>query len=133
MLWCNKYLTLHYIVFMIFIKKVATLAAYKIAHNLILTLTYKWLSNDAPQYLSDLLGVNQPLHNLRSTAPVHIHVYEYQTLPLNPPRIKFFSMLTPLVEILPASNRNLPTIQSFKTAIKPYHFKQCLISLPKEL
>lgn len=103
---------------------------YRIDYKL-LTLTYKCLSNDAPQYLQDLLEVNQPSRSLRSSSAPRLKVPDPGTKTY---KDRAFSTAAPILwNGLSADIRNLPTLQSFKTAIKTHLFRQFTESIPKEL
>ena len=103
---------------------------YRIDHK-ILTLTYKCLTNEAPQYLRDLLEVNQPSRNLRSASATCLIIPDSGTKSY---KDRSFSTAAPILwNSLPANIRNLSTLTSFKTAIKTYLFEQFLQSLQKDL
>jgi len=94
----------------------------------ILTLTYKCLHNEAPQYLQDLIELKQPNKNLRSSeapclkTPIAGSKYKDRA----------FSTAAPnLWNKLSIHNRNLPTLTSFKAAIKTDLFNKFKDSLPK--
>ncbi len=71
---------------------------------------------DAPQYLQDLLEVNQPSRSLRSSSAPRLKVPDPGTKTY---KDRAFSTAAPILwNGLSADIRNLPTLQSFKTAIK---------------
>ena len=89
----------------------------------IILLTFKSLNNLAPKYIEDLIEVYQPGRVLRSAS---------KTLLLKEKRAKMksfgdraFSVVAPkLWNSLPDAMRSLDNLNSFKTALKTYIFKQ---------
>jgi hypothetical protein len=97
----------------------------------ILTLTYKCLSNEAPEYLIDLLEVNQPSRNLKSAVAICLTIPDSGTKSY---KDRAFSTAAPILwNSLPANIRNVTHLASFKAAIKTYLFKQFVDTVPKEL
>ena len=89
----------------------------------ILTHTFKALHDQSPVYIKDMLHVYRPSRNLRSG---------HQSLTLVPLKTKqakygerSFSAAAPkLWNVLPATIRACKTLQSFKSQLKTYYFKQ---------
>ena len=92
----------------------------------ILTLTYKSLNTDAPQYLKDLLQPYVPPRKLRSSSKklfsvpkFNLKTYGYGV------RLRAFSISAPtLWNQLPNSIRHSATLEAFIIRLKTFLFKQ---------
>ena len=92
---------------------------FRITYKLLL-LTYKALHNQAPQYLTDLLDDYTPARNLRSADLELLAVPTSNRRKLGD---RAFSVSAPtLWNSLPLAIRQLPTLDSFKSALKTHLF-----------
>ena len=92
---------------------------FRITYKLLL-LTYKALHNQAPQYLTDLLDDYTPALNLRSADLELLAVPTSNRKKLGD---RAFSVAAPtLWNSLPLAIRQLPTLDSFKSALKTHLF-----------
>ena len=92
---------------------------FRISYKLLL-LTYKALHNQAPQYLTDLLDDYTPARNLRSADLELLAVPTSNRRKLGD---RAFSVSAPtLWNSLPLAIRQLPTLDSFKSALKTHLF-----------
>ena len=88
----------------------------------ILTLTYKTLNNNVPQYLKDLLQPYVPPRNLRSSSMKLLSVQKFY---LKTYGARALSISAPtLWNQLPNSIRHSATLEIFKSRVKTFLFKQ---------
>ena len=95
---------------------------YRIQYKALL-LTYKVVSNKAPQYLQDLLHPYEQERNLRSTSQ---GLLEIPATKLKTFGDRAFSVYAPrLWNALPIQLRLKPSVEAFKKGLKEYLFKLC--------
>ncbi|XP_030832016.1 uncharacterized protein LOC115920406 [Strongylocentrotus purpuratus] len=90
-------------------------------HFKILLLTYKSLSNSTPSYLSELIHTYTPSRALRSQNKHLLQIPRFKTQYYG--RSSFTFNAPTLWNSLPLAIRTAPSIQTFKTALKTYLFK----------
>ena len=91
----------------------------------ILTLTYKTLNTDSPQYLKDLLQPYVPTRNLRSSTKNLLSTPKFN---LKTYGARAFSISAPtLWNQLPDSIRHSATLDTFKSRLKTFLFKQAFL------
>ena len=89
----------------------------------ILLLTYKCFNGMAPSYLEELLEPYAPSRSLRSS---HQHLLKVPKSRLKTVGDRAFSVSAPtLWNSLPAHIRTCQSLESFKSALKTFYFKQC--------
>ena len=88
----------------------------------VLLLTYKSLHGQAPAYISELLQVYRPTHQLRSSS------HELLMIPSSHTQFygtRAFSVAAPkLWNLLPKNIRDSPTIETFKSRLKTHLFRE---------
>ena len=88
----------------------------------IIVLTHKALHDQAPKYISDLLDYYTPTRQLRSTSQM---LLKERVAKKRSCGDRAFSVCAPkLWNKLPSSIRNIQNLNSFKTALKSYLFKE---------
>ena len=94
---------------------------YRIKFKIIL-MTFKILHNLAPEYLNDLISIYKPARNLRSSSSLQLSTNSYN---LKSYGSRCFSVSAPhLWNSLPVSLRNIHQLDTFKSALKTYLFRQ---------